>query len=499
MNFLELRNRSVLRTRPTDNSTFSLTSGYPNRTSTPEQSPQVENIRRSIQETSNFLRSISEQVSNGNFIPNLTSLFDDISEISSISQNMNQSAYNKEMAEIMATNIPKFELNSNTNLALELRSFIKACENVLKLFETEEDESYKREFFRLITFRLGYNVQERITKNKFENLKDLENHLRSICHIKLDKGKLLNEIRHERQRYNENVSDFIERLRKLIAQGRSEYNNDREFEREAIHTLKNSIKNELISIKLMDSNSDKFEELAEIALNRDIELHQRSYNTKHIAESNKQQETINELIQKIKDLEAKQAATINNLRREQNRSKSPIKFNNSYQERDHLFCSYCKRKGHLIKDCRQKRNQNQFSNQNPQNKFYNRNQATYRPAFSSQNYQNQKYRNNSPSRFNNTFNNHPANSFRRVHFENPSNNYKSQNLTCLRCNKRGHKSNNCYELICSICKNMGHIHTECKQNSYRRVHATTTNYSENSQGPTISEISNQGNGLGSAI
>lgn len=74
--------------------------------------------------------------------------------------------YNKDMAELMSKNIPKFELNSKINPALELRSFLKSCENVLKLFP--DQEQHRKEFFNLIKFRLGYDVQERITKDKFD-------------------------------------------------------------------------------------------------------------------------------------------------------------------------------------------------------------------------------------------------------------------------------------------------------------------------------------------
>lgn len=155
----------------------------------------------------------------------------------------------------MTANIPKFELKPNSNQALELRTFLKSCENVLHLYDMENNQDLA-EFFKLITFRLGYNVQERITKSNFASLKDFESHLRTICHIKLNKGKLLAEIRNEHQR-----------PRKLIAQGRSEYPTDNEFESEAKKTLKNNVKNELISIKLIDSNVQRFEELAEIALN----------------------------------------------------------------------------------------------------------------------------------------------------------------------------------------------------------------------------------------
>lgn len=290
---------------------------------------------------------------------------------------MQPPAYNKEMADLMATNIPKFELNSSSNPALDLRSFIKACENVLNLFP-EDDERAKEEFFKLIRFRLGYNVQERLTMDKFESLNGLETHLRSVCHLKLNKGKLLNEIRHEKQHNNEDVSHFVERLRKLIAQGRSEYTNDKEFEREAIHSLKNSVKNELISIKLLDSTTDKFEELAEIAIKRDSELHQRSYKATK-SESSESQDLIKELIQKIQNLEAKQTASIQHIRQEprfiRNNDKNRYNGPSRSPQRPQSYCSFCRRPGHDISECRSKNQNFHRGNYNNKEPFLRSNSA----------------------------------------------------------------------------------------------------------------------------
>lgn len=299
-NFIKLRNRNIPKLVPPTKKI---------ETSTPikKSPPNLENLRHSVQESTKFLRELSNNVDN-----NLSSLE---SVISSKMTCQPTTIYNKELADLMATNIPKFNLNSGNNPALGLRSFIKSCENVLNLFDPD-DEDVVTEFFKLIKFRLGYDVQERLTIEQFDDIQSLENHLRSVCHLKLNKGKLLSEIRHEKQHFNEDVSNFVERLRKLIAQGRSEYPKDKEFEKEAIHTLKNSVKNELISIKLMDSDSNKFEELAELAINRDSDLHQRAYRTSKPNDS-VSQDLVNELLQKIKKLEEKQTATIQHIRQEQ--------------------------------------------------------------------------------------------------------------------------------------------------------------------------------------
>lgn len=486
-NYLQLRSRQI----PKD-SIFEIEPGtsQPFDTSTPtrNQPPSIEQLRESVQQSTHFLRELSNQVDKNISVQHCTTLIPQ-SENSSRLYNMNHQTYNKELADLMATNIPKFELNTSTNPALQLRSFIKSCENVLNLFPCEENEEVTDEFFKLIWFRLGYDVQERITMDKFESLEDLECHLRSICYLKLNKGRLLNEIRHERQQHNEDVSHFVERLRKLIAQGRSEYAKDKDFEREAIHTLKNCVKNELISIKLMDSTSNKFEELAEIAINRDLELHQRNYNTK--PETNISQEMLNDLIQKIKTLETNQTAKVQNIRQEPLK-RNFLKNTNASQKMD-SFCNYCKRVGHFTNDCRTKRRdyQQRFNQSQGSNTRYG-NQAPLRNFRNNNSFHNQN-RNFSQAR--QVYNSHERSYNPRNTYSQPMNtlprNYNSQgmptqsyqtqhpsfrnlgpdNVICVRCNQPGHKSNNCYEIICRNCKQLGHSNSQCQQNSsHRRVH-----------------------------
>lgn len=476
-NYYNLRSRRVERSNPATSQA---------QTSTPIRRlpPRFDQISRTIQGATQFFRELSNRVDQNISVQHLSTLFPSL-EDPSIFFMMNQQpgVYNKEIADLMTNNIPKFELSSSANPALHLRSFIKSCENVLSLFQ-EDDEPSKQEFFKLIKFRLGYDVLERITLDKFESIQDLEAHLRSICHLKLNKGRLLNEIRNERQHNNEDVSHFVERLRKLIAQGRSEYTNDREFEREAIHTLKNAVKSELISIKLMDSNNDRFEDLAEVAINRDSELHQRSYNITK-TESSKSQELIHELMQKIKDLETKQTATIQHIREEPRLRPRPpnrLAYNTPFRP-SQKYCNYCKRSGHIIDECRSRDRNNQRNghnqNQSP-TRNYERPNYPHNRHFINQNNRQHSYRNQQ--------NNNPQQSDSRNYSYNQSHgrnhNYRSnspesrnintQNTppTCIRCNQPGHKSNNCYEIICSICKQIGHSHSQCQQN--RRVHFLKT-------------------------
>lgn len=276
----------------------------------------------------------------------------------------NEPTYNRDMAELMTKNIPKFELNSSTNSALELRSFLKACENILSLYPDEE--LYKKEFFALIKFRLGYDVQKRITKSEFTSLKDLKNHLRSICHIKLNRGKLLEQIRNDRQSKMEDVSDFVERLRKFIAQGRSEYPDDKEFEKEAIRTLKNGVRNELISIKLLDSDLRGFENLADIAITRDSDLNQRICNSMK-PEMDDTKSLITELLEKIKMLETTQAASVQHIRESRYRSRSPNPFRSPSKSPQtlELVCRYCKKSGHTINECFKRTFRGQYENKSP--------------------------------------------------------------------------------------------------------------------------------------
>lgn len=420
----------------------------PSASSTPIQnSSRTNNIRSSIQDTTNFLRELNS-LEKSTSVQNLSSLFNISEPIMEA-----ETFYNKELAELMTANIPKFDLDSITNPAIQLRSFIKACKNVLDIYGNLENNQVNTDFFKLIKFRLGYNVQERITKHNFQTLQDFEDHLRSICHIKLNKGKLLSEIRHERQHPTEDVSHFVERLRKLIAQGRSEYSNDREFEREAIHTLKNAVKNELISIKLMDSATDNFEELAEIAISRDSELHQRAYKTNNKVDPNISQDIINELLQKIKNLETNQTANINNIHYQPRyRPNSPTQQYQSKSPQNYKFCNYCKRRGHVINECRTRAGKNNYSkNQNSQN-----------------------YRNQSHQYFpKNRYTNNPNNKFHNPENKQYSpfdNNTKTTIDKCVRCHRDGHKSNNCYAIICSICKTIGHSYAQCPNSSPRRVH-----------------------------
>lgn len=515
-NFTHLRSRKVARLEPKSTATKSQ-----QRTSTPNPSPprSLANLRESVRDTTQFLKEISNDIDENLSLifPNLTGPIQNTSQffkelsnhpdknLSNLFPNTSRSCtspirmadqgafYNKELADLMANNIPKFQLNSGNNPALELRSFIKSCENVLSLFDSEDNDT-KEEFFKLIKFRLGYDVQERLTVDKFEDIQSLENHLRSVCHLKLNKGKLLSEIRHERQYHNEDVSHFVERLRKLIAQGRSEYPNDKEFEREAIHTLKNSVKNEFISIKLMDSTTNKFEELAEIAINRDSDLHQRAYKTTKTNES-ASQDLINQLMEKIKTLEAKQKeiATVQHIRNDprfitkpQYRANIPHRSPN----RNTIFCNYCKRIGHHINDCRTK-NRNLFnSNSNQYRNNRNENYGNYRRNHNANNNRMGNYNRNYDQEINSRQQNYEKNSPDYRMSRNPFTDMKrspgnidqysstpqqghnmSSSLNCLRCNKPGHKSNNCYEIICRNCKQIGHTQNQCPQDSTtRRVH-----------------------------
>lgn len=499
--FLELRNRTIIkRTRTECKSPNPEVELSPNKTSTPNQSKSIEEIRGSIQATSQLLREVTNLIDKNTSVQNLTSLIPvSLDQSESRSKSKSTMAYNKEMADLMATNIPKFELSStSSNNALALRTFIKSCENVLKLFD-EEDEQSITEFFKLIRFRLGYDVEERITIEKFENLEQLESHLRSICHLKLNKGKLLNEIRQEKQGNDEDVSHFVERLRKLIAQGRSEYPKDREFENEAIHTLKNSIKNEFISFKLMDSDANKFEDLAEIAINRDCEIRQRNYKTRNTESSS---DLINKLIQKIETLETKQTASIQHIRQEprfrptfgnrnRNFSRSPQRFN--------YYCQNCKRTGHTDKECRSKNFNQAQSNYNPNRSFnesnrFRQTQQAYRGNY---NYQSNGYQNN-PRQFSNSnqpfyngesqenrrtprqssssnqpfYNGESQESQRTPSYNNQTNpSQRTSSNLCVRCKKAGHSASDCYEIICSVCKQTGHSNVQCPQSTnQRRVH-----------------------------
>lgn len=477
--FISLRSRDIPR----------YTSNTRNQNNQPSTSTPINNrdtsiqrMRSSIHETTNFIRHLSNQVDQNISVQHSHTLFPNLDN-SSVIMNRNPTIYNKEIAELMSLNIPKFELNTCTNPSLQLRSFIKSCENVLSLFPEDDNDSIE-EFFKLIKFRLGYDVLERITVDKFENLRDLEMHLRCICHLKLNKGKLIGEIRNEKQNYNEDVSHFVERLRKLIAQGRSEYTNDKDFEREAIHTLKNSVKNELISIKLMDSTTNKFEELAEIAINRDSELHQRNHNISK-SESKASQELVNELMQRIRNLELSQPAKVQHIREGQRfTSKSPNKHGNLFrpQTKYNSYCNYCKRPGHNINECRNKnQNPKQYSySRKPE--YFNNQTRNYPPQNSNHNSRSQPIPNHYRNHLNNNHNfNFRSNSPKRQYYKPRNNspnerNYRNENdsvITCLRCNQPGHKSNNCYELICRLCKQIGHIHTQCPQN--RRVNFTNCN------------------------
>lgn len=411
----------------------------PNVTEIPQPSDEKslrERLRASISDTTNLVTQLTSQT-NPIEPPEMTS--------SVINE---EYPFNKGMADMMNTHIPKFELNPNTDPALELRSFLRACENVINLFDPENEETPK-EFFQLIKLRLGYNVQERITKTVFKDLKDLEDTLRSVCHIKLNKGKLLSEIRNEYQHPDEDVSHFVERLRKLIAQGRSEYPKDKDFEYEAIRTLKNSVKNELISIKLMDSAINVFEDLADVAITRDSELNQREHN-KTLHKNSDTNELMNELLKKIKKLETAQSATVQNITQA---NPIPGREPNQSPQINRIRCNYCKKPGHLIDDCRIRLRTNNYPNQQRYNPNGNPNRFR-------QNYQPNPNNRNPPRPYN------PANS-RPVFNPNPQN--RADPALCLRCNQPGHKSPNCYAIICSTCNQIGHLHNQCTQ-SNRRVH-----------------------------
>lgn len=434
----------------------------PAASSTPTQlHSRASSISSSIKDTTELLQSLSLSASENlqlleKNIPvqNLSSLFGSTSDLSdNFEPSARKMAFNKELAEIMTTHIPKFELSTNTNPAIQLRSFIRACKNVLDLYAT--DNQAIKDFFKLIKFRLGYNVQERITKSDINNLQDFEDHIRSICHIKLNKGKLLSEIRHERQQENEDVSHFVERLRKLIAQGRSEYASDQEFEKEAIRTLKNSVRNELISIKLLDSVTKNFEELAEIAIDRDMDLHQRDYSRSQ--STNISQKTLNELLEKIKNLESKQIASIQHVQHSSRlRSNSP--FRNRIPTRspqNYRFCNYCKKPGHEINDCRRRHNMQETKRNNHyhMNNKFPQNYSNHRQEYNDRKPVNTNFqRNNSPFRKNIS-----------------SNNVVISNK-CYRCNEEGHKSNNCFAVICSTCRRIGHTNIQCPESNTRRVH-----------------------------
>lgn len=462
------------------------------QTSTPVKERTLEEIRETIQGSTSLIRKVSnllQPVDKNLSVQNLSSIY--LVSADTSSRNMAQ-AYNKDLSDLMAANIPRFELNSCNNPSLELRAFIKSCENVLNLFPVEDIQT-REEFFKLIKFRLGFDVQERITMEKFENIKELESHLRAICHIKLNRGKLLSEIRREKQFDTEDVSKFIERLRKLIAQGRTEYPKDTEFEREAVHSLKNCIKNELISFKLMDSETTKFEELAEIAINRDCELRQRSYNSMK-SEATSSKELINELIEKIKKLEANQTANIQHIRHESRfREKSPIK--KLLPISRNSFCSFCNRSGHSLNECRSKDTRNKRIFHDNFRAHFNNPNSSWNQSQPNRQYGEQygvPIRQNQASRgFITTGMILTHGSIKVIttnitipHTRNNETNQteiavttqllimnrvvtpitKEEPIVCVRCNKPGHKSNNCYEIICGICKEFGHGQQQCQAN-----------------------------------
>lgn len=457
-NFKQLRNRRIEilyegDTQSSD-SNFEI-EDYPSNNSLTLEESNISDIPD--QETGNS-RNLEQQLRKSindttHLIQELNSLLDDNMPLPQ------EPSYNKDMAELMSKNIPKFELSSNTNAAMQLRSFLKACENILSLFP--DLPQVKKEFFNLIKFRLGYDVQERVTKKEFTTLKELEDHLRSICHIKLNREQLLTKIRNERQNHIEDVSTFVERLRKLIAQGRSEYPDDKEFGKEAIRTLKQGVKNELIGIKLLDCSSNEFDELADIAITRDSELNQRNNNKKNdISSSN---DLISELLEKMKALEAGQNATVQHIRETRYRPNSPNRFRSPSRSpnRSEKNCHLCKKPGHFMADCYKRKNFTAQDHQNDrsQNVMW---QQQVSPYTDNQHY-NQKFPNQYfvPPNFNyNT----------QFHHEMLSQqNFPGRFIqNCIRCSQPGHQANNCYALLCSLCKQTGHTSQDCKQ-QVRRV------------------------------
>lgn len=285
----------------------------------------------------------------------------------------------------------------------------------------------------------------------------------------------MNQIRNEQQYAHEDVSHFVERLRKLIAQGRSEYPNDKKFETEAIRTLRNSVRNELISVKLMDSKVGRFEELADIAITRDSDLHERIYKAK--SENSSTKDILSELLEKIKTMEMSQTATIQHIRESNYRSRSPSRFHRSPSrspQRYDVICYYCRKPGHVMAECFKRflkvQNDGKASGLYSQ-EFQNSIKPQGIPQEHDYQYANSISKGSQPPQSPYTYHDYQNKKSNFSNFE-QQDFQDTKQLSCVRCFQVGHKARDCYAILCSNCKQIGHSYKDCPQNK-RRVHFVT--------------------------
>lgn len=284
--------------------------------------------------------------------------------------------------------IPMLEIKQKEYSATAIKTFMERCRHACKSLDDEQE----RTFLFTIICRMSNDVVKRLKKFTFDSLEDLETALKDAHPQASNREYILEQIRSSRQRENEGIEDFVNRLRDLVERGLSEDLHDEEYERAAIIALKKGIKSDVVYLQLLQLKSDAtFKDMAVKAIVAEQDVRMRNRTVNEVRATNKDVDIVEEFKRVLSALETKTVNTISASQRENsnpfsrtstmypqppeqlpppNRGYNPT---TATQYRQNVVCYNCGRIGHYRSECRQRRPNFGFQRPNyqPQPRYTN--------------------------------------------------------------------------------------------------------------------------------
>ncbi|KAK0074644.1 hypothetical protein PV325_007991, partial [Microctonus aethiopoides] len=224
--------------------------------------------------------------------------------------------------------IPK-EFNGNRH---ELGQFIANCNNAHELAADQQ----KIPLIYFILSRISGRAKEQLAQQSFKTWEELKNKLKILYQDKKHYVQIMEELNNCKQNFNENISDYFQRLEILNSRALSAAQQYTMLRWKEFENLNSAYTAALAEERALSINKTKFCRNCK----------RNNHNTSDCRINQKPFKSIN---------------TIQNINPQ---SQSNSNSNNNYQNK---FCNYCKKSGHLINECRKRKYNNEKKAQNSGN------------------------------------------------------------------------------------------------------------------------------------
>lgn len=313
--------------------------------------------------------------------------------------------------------IPIFSGKRGPNTMEELLLFMQYCNQTYNHLE----KMCKPIFLDIITGRLRGDAYLLAHSVHFETLQEFEHFLVQHFSHKLSPTDILNKITQSRQKHNETVKNFAERIETLVTEMqkvlKTEYPGQdlsvylSEINKQACNAFKIGIRNPIIQLGLVNNNLSDLQSLINSAIKFEQFENQKNQSYHEISNNNDLYSMFNanneNKLLPSTSIESKlnqQQETLDFLMKNLNKDLKSEKRHFFTEEKRNIICDFCQRKGHLIEDCRIRRNtpycrRCQSYGHNCERKFFHNqinrsNQEAARPSYINQNekgYMNKNY------------------------------------------------------------------------------------------------------------